>query len=512
VKIKGEHVARVSDVGTLDTGAPYMVMEFLEGSDLAQKLERSGPLPVSEAVDYIIQACEAIAEAHTHSIVHRDLKPANLFLTKRPDGSPLIKVLDFGISKVTNNTSDNLTRTTAAMGSALYMSPEQMRQTRSVDHRTDIYALGISLFELVAGRQPFYAETLPQLCAEILTGTPTPLRALRPDVSEEFAEVLARAYERDLGRRYASIAEFVIALAPFASLAAYTTIERVARMGGLPVPDLVTQRGSNPPDRQPSYPNLARPQSQPNITWQQSPQNPPAWPESQQDHSSVAYQSTSPLLQGVGAAINAPSTAIFQAAEPPQELEIRPSPVPSQIAVSHYNAPASRRAAEVFASSNITPTGLSAAAPDASPSAGKGGVMAVAAAIVSMFAIGGLVLAFLLRKPVDSAPAGPGSTTAATESVGVPPEPKADTSAKEVTKDDEIQPPKEAAADAGAPDAAVFPPMATATATATTTIIKPPPPKGGAGQKITQPPPAPTPEAPPPTHDDPLKVGGARKR
>jgi serine/threonine-protein kinase len=164
----------------------------------------------------VIQACDAISEAHCLGIVHRDLKPANLFLSKRPNGSPIIKVLDFGISKTQDASVDNLTKTTAAMGSALYMSPEQMQQTRGVDHRTDIYALGISLYELLAGRQPFYAETMPQLCAEIFTGTPTPLRDLRPDIPETLGAVLEKAYARDRELRYSSIAEFVVALAPWA--------------------------------------------------------------------------------------------------------------------------------------------------------------------------------------------------------------------------------------------------------------------------------------------------------
>src|SRR5271170_968284 len=207
VKIKSEHVARVSDVGTLETGAPYMVMEFLEGSDLSNLLEKSGVLSVPDAVDYIIQGCDALAEAHGHGIVHRDIKPANLFLTKRPNGTPLVKVLDFGISKTSGSQVDNLTKTTASMGSALYMSPEQMQQTRGVDHRTDIYALGISLYELLAGKQPFYADTLPQLCAEIFTGTPTPIRTVRGDVPEGLANVLEKAYARDRGFRYQSVGE-----------------------------------------------------------------------------------------------------------------------------------------------------------------------------------------------------------------------------------------------------------------------------------------------------------------
>ncbi len=233
VKIKSEHVARVSDVGTLETGAPYMVMEFLEGNDLSKILE-AGVLGVSDAVDYIIQGCDALAEAHGHGIVHRDIKPANLFLTKRPNGTPQIKVLDFGISKVMGGQVDSLTKTTASMGSALYMSPEQMQTTRGVDHRTDIYALGISLYELLAGKQPFYADTLPQLCAEIFTGTPTPIRSIRSDVPEGLAAVLERAYARDRGYRYQSIGELVVALAPYAPPRSQVAIDSVTKMAGLP--------------------------------------------------------------------------------------------------------------------------------------------------------------------------------------------------------------------------------------------------------------------------------------
>jgi serine/threonine-protein kinase len=235
-KIKSEHVARVSDVGTFEGNVPYMVMEYLDGQDLRSVLEQAGVLPMTEAVDYLIQACEAIAEAHSYGIVHRDLKPANLFLSKRANGTPQVKVLDFGISKMATGGIDNLTKTTAAMGSALYMSPEQMQATRGVDHRTDIYALGISLYELLAGKQPFVADTLPQLCAEVFTGQPTAIRTLRPDLPEAFALVLEKAYARDRAQRYQSVGEFVIALSPFALPRTATVIESVARLAGLELP------------------------------------------------------------------------------------------------------------------------------------------------------------------------------------------------------------------------------------------------------------------------------------
>ena len=175
VKIKSEHVARVSDVGTLESGSPYMVMEYLHGEDLAGWVRRNGAMPMADAIEFLLQACEAIAEAHALGIVHRDLKPANLFVTRRVDGSPCIKVLDFGISKVTVPGAApefGMTKTSTVMGSPLYMSPEQMSSSRDVDLRTDIWALGVILYESLTGRVPFEAETMPQLCGMILQDPP----------------------------------------------------------------------------------------------------------------------------------------------------------------------------------------------------------------------------------------------------------------------------------------------------------------------------------------------------
>jgi len=250
VKIKSAHVARVSDVGTLESGAPYMVMEYLEGTDASNIIEQGHRLAISEAIDYVVQAGDAIAEAHSLGIVHRDVKPANMFVTRHTDGTPLVKLLDFGISKVVGDGKlDALTRTTATMGSALYMSPEQIKQSRSVDHRTDIYALGVSLYELLTGRQPFVADNFAALCVEIATGTPTPLAELRPDVPPELCAVLEKAYERDLNRRYQSVGEFVVALAPWAPPRSQPIIERIARAAGLvprfePTPPADPNRGS----------------------------------------------------------------------------------------------------------------------------------------------------------------------------------------------------------------------------------------------------------------------------
>src|SRR5262249_26228619 len=149
-KLSSLHVTRVLDVGTLGSGEPYMVMEYLAGEDLASYQKRAGRLPIAEAIDFIVQASDAIAEAHAVGIVHRDLKPANLFLGKR-NSAPFVKVLDFGVSKVMGEGKEDvrLTQTTTILGSALYMSPEQMRSSKNVDHRTDLYALAVCLYELL---------------------------------------------------------------------------------------------------------------------------------------------------------------------------------------------------------------------------------------------------------------------------------------------------------------------------------------------------------------------------
>jgi serine/threonine-protein kinase len=186
VRIKSEHVARVLDVATLDDGAPYMVMELLEGSDLDRLLRNEGPPRLDVTVDYVLQACEAVAEAHSLGIVHRDLKPANLFLTRRPDGSPLVKVLDFGISKLLAEfrgpLDRSLTRADDVLGSPQYMAPEQVRDPRNVDARCDIFSLGSILYKLLTGKPAFDGGNAATVLALVLSEPPIPLREHRPEI------------------------------------------------------------------------------------------------------------------------------------------------------------------------------------------------------------------------------------------------------------------------------------------------------------------------------------------
>ena len=233
-KIRSEHVVRVLDVGELHNGAPFMVLEYLEGKDLDGLLRASGPLSVVNAVDYVTQALEALAEAHALGMVHRDLKPANLFLTHRADGSACVKVLDFGISKVAarpgEGTNMNLTNAAAVMGSPHYMAPEQMRSARDVDARADVWALGAILHEVLAGGPPFRGQTFPELFAQILQDSPPPLSMYRNDVPVALDQTILRAMEKDPARRFANVAELAFAIAPYGSPAAQASAERIARV------------------------------------------------------------------------------------------------------------------------------------------------------------------------------------------------------------------------------------------------------------------------------------------
>jgi serine/threonine-protein kinase len=236
VNLQSAHVVRVMDVGTLEDGLPYMVMEHLTGTDLCDLLGQRKVLPVQEAVDYVLQAMEAVAEAHALGLVHRDLKPANLFLTTRPDGSGLVKVLDFGISKATESSAEgqrdrSLTATSAVMGSPMYMSPEQLRSSKNVDTRTDIWALGIILYELVSGRFPFEDETVTGLCARIAADPPVPLREHRADVPPAYEAVVARCLAKDMRDRPQTVGELAVALRPFASAEVQLAVDRIARIG-----------------------------------------------------------------------------------------------------------------------------------------------------------------------------------------------------------------------------------------------------------------------------------------
>jgi serine/threonine protein kinase len=232
-KIESEHVVLVLDTGTLDDGAPYMVMEHLEGRDLAHVLKEDGPLPVEKAVDCMLQVCEALEQAHAIGIVHRDLKPANLFLVRRDDGDVHVKVVDFGISKIldrkliADDQPHDVTSSFTVLGSPRYMAPEQVKSSKDVDGRADLWSVGAVLFQLVTGRHAFEAENNVQASLAVLTAEPQSLCALAPHAPRDLEAVVNRCLTKDIAQRFQSAAELAEALRPFASDRAKESLDRL---------------------------------------------------------------------------------------------------------------------------------------------------------------------------------------------------------------------------------------------------------------------------------------------
>jgi serine/threonine-protein kinase len=240
VGLRGEHTVRVFDVGTLPSGLPFMVMELLDGHDLRRELEQRGALPIDEATTWVTEACHALAEAHARGIVHRDIKPGNLFLALQPDGRRIVKVVDFGISKLLDepisDESPRLTQTLGLLGSPQYMSPEQVRSASQVDHRSDIWSLGCVLYELLTGVPAFAGESVSSVSAKIVVDEPTPLETLRPSLPQGLIFATMRCLSKDRAERIQSVAELAELLEPYA-LGAPGASERVLnilRAGGAP--------------------------------------------------------------------------------------------------------------------------------------------------------------------------------------------------------------------------------------------------------------------------------------
>jgi eukaryotic-like serine/threonine-protein kinase len=237
-RVRNEHVVRVIDLGQLEDGAPFMVMEHLTGRDLGSLLEEHGRLEVETAVSYILQALIALAAAHANGVVHRDLKPENLFCTRGQDGGELIKVLDFGISRLERSeqgtASASMTGPSAVMGTPLYMSPEQLRDPRAVDARSDIWSIGVVLYELVTGVAPFSGASLGDIAVKIATQPPPPLAFVDPSIASPLEDVLSRCLQKERDERFANVAQLARALEPFGPAGCGRLAERVERLAAEP--------------------------------------------------------------------------------------------------------------------------------------------------------------------------------------------------------------------------------------------------------------------------------------
>jgi serine/threonine-protein kinase len=237
-KVKSEHVTRVHDVGRVAGNVPYIVMEYLEGIDLGDLIDREGRLSVAEACEIILQSCEALAEVHAAGIVHRDLKPSNLFVTRRADGAPCVKLLDFGISKFTVHPDDSradpsLTATATIMGSPSYMSPEQLKSTKEVDARTDVWSLGAVLYEALTGKPAFRGETVPQVCAMIASDDPEPPGTIRSGLPPELDKAVLGCLAKKPDERL-PLVDLARVLVLFAPSRARVSLERIEAVVGVP--------------------------------------------------------------------------------------------------------------------------------------------------------------------------------------------------------------------------------------------------------------------------------------
>jgi serine/threonine protein kinase len=372
-RLKSEHVAKVHDVGRLENGSPYMVMEYLTGRDLEATLQVQGPLAPDVAATYVLQACDAIAEAHEAGIVHRDLKPANLFLTKRANGSPCIKVLDFGISKsISEEQMNSMTKTSAIMGSPYYMSPEQMRSSKNVDGRTDIWALGVILYQLSTGRVPFPGETITEVCSGVLADEPASLTSF-PGIPEAFDGIVRRCLQKNPGTRFGNARELASALAVVAGASPGTSGLNLQVAGALPGARAGTVAMQGPPPGLSAQLAKSSP-GQPGQTQTEF---------SQSAATSPAKRSSAPLVLallgfavvggGIGAFLYSRPTADAGPAAPPATTatpETKPADPPktSDAAPPPSGSPAGSALGATSAAPIDTATAAASAAPSASAS------------------------------------------------------------------------------------------------------------------------------------------------
>lgn len=432
VRLKSEHVARVYDVGRDHEDRPYMVLELLEGQDLARVNKQKGPLPVADAVEYVLQACEALVEAHAAGIVHRDLKPQNLFVSRRLNGAPLVKVLDFGIAKAIGPAAVgqmSLTDSQQVIGSPLYMAPEQMRSARTADARTDIWALGVILYELLGGQAPFDGETVTEVCIHVVNDEPKALSALRPGLDAKLVDVVMKCLLKNPDARWQNVAQLASALEPFS---------RSAQQGG-PVRPWRSFEDTQDSHERPQFPPAAATADEtgPSTAVTMPSGAPPtmdaeqpkpgastntAWDRSTSRRSSERPRSFAKgLAAGVVASIAVVAIAaivLLRAAKgPPSTASTAPASLPPTSSASASAPVAAPPPATAEPTSTSTPTAPAAMTPSALPSAAP----AVAGRLLRAPTRGASTTATKPEQPASTAVA----TTAAAPAIPAQPTPTA---------------------------------------------------------------------------------------
>ena len=371
VQLKNPHVASVYDVGTLETGEPFMVMEYLDGCDLSVLFKRRGALPPAEACEYVVQAADALGEAHALGIIHRDVKLGNLFLTRGAAGVPIVKVLDFGLSKVNpfGGGETGVTMSAAVLGSPRFMSPEQLQDPRTVDGRSDIWSLGIILYTLIAGRPAFDADTVGKLFAKVMGENPPPLQDVVPGIDMGLVAVVNACLEKKRENRISNVADLAFSLAPFclnpahaqatagklASVLASSKLPEVTALA----PGAQKRRNSVPPASGRSHSDLGGP-------WAGS-----AAPSAKEGDSRV-WLGGAVALAVVGVALGA--FFVSRSNAPTGRAEVLPMPSSSALVATPADAPKAAPAAVVVAGSGVpasAPKGPITAQPPHAPNESK---------------------------------------------------------------------------------------------------------------------------------------------
>ncbi len=365
--LKSTYVTSVFDVGTLDSGLPYIVMEYLEGSNLDEVIQQRGALPIREVSELALEVCEGLAIAHSRGVIHRDLKPENIFIVRR-DGMQHAKLIDFGVSKVAltgmAGPDVHVVKTVNLVGTPLYMSPEQVRG-KVADHRVDIWALGLTIYELLTGRSAFEPTTLTEVCAAILEEHPPTIRSLRPECPEGLEAVVNRCLRKNPDERYQNVADLAFDLMPFAPSRARTRAERSSAvlaaagmiaehrsLSSLPPPSVLSQSGT--------ISLVTGSNSVPQLTPQMAAQVVGAAEQPASKKPNVALIGGVAavlllLLAGGGAALfsrSSDKSAERPKAEPSSAVSARPTPTVAETAPVMQQAPASAAPA----TPTVTPT------------------------------------------------------------------------------------------------------------------------------------------------------------